>query len=75
MPSLALIVGTRPECIKLAPVFAELRDAWKGRIALQAVALFPTELAIDDEAQFRAIVERHEDEPAGAAAGLVELPC
>jgi UDP-N-acetylglucosamine 2-epimerase (non-hydrolysing) len=31
MPSLALIVGTRPECIKLAPVFAELRRADKLR--------------------------------------------
>jgi cell division protease FtsH len=28
-----------------------------------------------DGDQFRAIVERHEAEPAGAAAGLVELPC
>jgi UDP-N-acetylglucosamine 2-epimerase (non-hydrolysing) len=31
MPSLALIVGTRPECIKLAPVFAELRRSGKVR--------------------------------------------
>jgi len=31
MPSLALIVGTRPECIKLAPVFAELRRAGQVR--------------------------------------------
>ncbi len=31
MPSLALIVGTRPECIKLAPVVAELRRAGKVR--------------------------------------------
>ena len=31
MLSLALIVGTRPECIKLAPVFAELRRAGKVR--------------------------------------------
>ncbi|MEN9652919.1 MAG: UDP-N-acetylglucosamine 2-epimerase [Verrucomicrobiota bacterium] len=29
MPSLALIVGTRPECIKLAPVVAELRRGGK----------------------------------------------
>lgn len=29
MPSLALIVGTRPECIKLAPVVAELRRSGK----------------------------------------------
>lgn len=38
------------------PVFAAMRDAWKDRIALQAVALFPTEWAVDDEAQFKAIV-------------------
>ena len=31
MPSLALIVGTRPECIKLAPVVAELRRSGKVR--------------------------------------------
>ncbi len=44
------------------PVFAEMREAWKGRIALQASALFPADIAIDDEPQFRAladIVERH----------------
>jgi cytosine/creatinine deaminase len=38
------------------PVFAEMREAWKDRIALQAVALFATELAVDDEPQFRMIV-------------------
>lgn len=38
------------------PVFAELREAWKGRIALQAAALFPVEWAVDDEAQFKSIV-------------------
>jgi cytosine/creatinine deaminase len=37
-------------------VFAETRAAWAGRISLQAVALFPTEWAVDDEAQFKAIV-------------------
>jgi cytosine/creatinine deaminase len=37
-------------------VFAEVREAWKDRLALQAVALFPVETAIDDEAQFRTIV-------------------
>jgi cytosine/creatinine deaminase len=39
------------------PVFAEMREQWRDRIALQAVALFPVELAVDDEAAFRAIVE------------------
>ncbi|MBX6425139.1 MAG: cytosine deaminase [Variibacter sp.] len=38
------------------PVFAELRGAWKDRIALQAVALFPFDLAVDDEPQFRSVV-------------------
>jgi cytosine/creatinine deaminase len=38
------------------PVFDEMRAAWKDRIALQAVALFPSDLAVDDEPQFRAIV-------------------
>ena len=38
------------------PVFAELREAWKGRVELQAAALCPTEFAIDDEPQFREIV-------------------
>ena len=33
-----------------------MRETWKDRIALQAVALFPTELAVDDEPQFRMIV-------------------
>lgn len=39
------------------PVFAEMREAWRGRIALQAAALFPVEWAIDDEAQFKSIIE------------------
>lgn len=38
------------------PVFDELRREWKGRIELQAAALCPTELAVDDEPQFREIV-------------------
>jgi len=39
------------------PVFAEARERWKARIALQAVALFPIDLAVDDEPQFRALAE------------------
>jgi cytosine deaminase len=39
------------------PVFAETRAAWKDRIALQGAALFPIDLAVDDEPQFRALVE------------------
>jgi len=38
------------------PLFAEMREEWKGRIALQAVALFPIDLALNDEPQFRALV-------------------
>ena len=37
-------------------VFAELRDAWKDRIALQAVALFPLDM-ITDEAFFRDLTD------------------
>ena len=39
------------------PVFAELRQEWAGRIALQAVALFPYEVVEGDAGQFRAIIE------------------
>ena len=38
-------------------VFAEMREQWKGRIALQAVALFPIDRALTDEAEFRFTVE------------------
>jgi cytosine deaminase len=38
------------------PVFAELREDWKDRIALQAVTLLTTDTVIDDEPQFRAVV-------------------
>jgi len=38
------------------PLFAEMREEWKGRIALQAVALFPVDRALTDEADFRATV-------------------
>ncbi|HWP17246.1 MAG TPA: cytosine deaminase, partial [Xanthobacteraceae bacterium] len=39
------------------PLFAEMREAWKGRIALQAVALFPVDFALNDEPGFRGLVE------------------
>src|SRR3954462_15050806 len=39
------------------PLFAEMREQWKGRIALQAVALFPIDFALNDEAVFRSLVE------------------
>jgi cytosine deaminase len=38
------------------PLFAEVREEWKGRIALQAVALYPIDLALNDEPEFRALV-------------------
>lgn len=38
------------------PVFDQMRTEWKGRIELQAAALCPAELALDDEPQFREIV-------------------
>lgn len=39
------------------PVFAELREAWKERISLQAVALFRIDLAVDDPAAFDHLVK------------------
>jgi cytosine deaminase len=54
------------------PVFAETREAWKDRISLQAVALFPTTVTLKDEAQFRNIadiVEKH-----GGIMGGVTAP-
>ena len=38
------------------PVFSELRQDWRGRIALQAVSLFPFDLAVEDEPGFRDII-------------------
>ena len=38
------------------PVFAEIREAWRGRIDLQAVALFPVDMVVDDPGQFDALV-------------------
>src|SRR5215213_6648805 len=39
------------------PLFAEMREHWKGRIALQAVSLYPVDMALNDEPNFRAMVE------------------
>ena len=38
-------------------VFAEMREQWKGRIALQGVSIYPVDVALNDEAQFRAMVD------------------
>jgi cytosine deaminase len=39
------------------PVLAEVRAAWKDRIAIQAVSNYPLTFALDDEPQFRHVVE------------------
>jgi cytosine deaminase len=39
------------------PVLAEMREQWKGRVTLQAVSLYPVEFAVDDEAEFRAMLQ------------------
>ena len=54
------------------PLFTEMREEWKGRIAMQAVALYPIDLALNDAPQFRALVEtvaKH----GGALGGLTFL--
>jgi cytosine deaminase len=51
-------IDSYPKQIPISwPLFAEMRAEWKGRIALQAVALYPIDLAINDDAQFRDLVE------------------
>ncbi len=58
------------------PVFDEIRRAWAGRIALQGVSLFRLDMAVDDEAQFRRVVEttaRYEG-VLGAVTFLGEAP-
>lgn len=37
-------------------VFETMRETWRGRVELQAVSLFPIDLALDDPAQFAEIV-------------------
>src|SRR5947209_11203674 len=54
------------------PLFAEMREQWKGRIALQAVSLYPIDMALNDESGFRTLVEtvaRH----GGLLGGLTFL--
>ena len=54
------------------PLFAEMREQWKGRIALQAVSLYPIDMALNDKPSFRAMVEtvaRH----GGILGGLTFL--
>lgn len=51
------------------PALAQIQQEWRGRVAIQGVALFPTIIAVDDEPQFRdivATVARH----GGALGGL-----
>jgi cytosine deaminase len=51
------------------PVFEEMRQAWRGRIDLQAVSLCPVDLMVDDEPQFREIV-RAVAHAGGALGGV-----
>ncbi len=50
-------------------VFDEIRAEWKGRITLQAAAIFPTILAAEDEAEFKHIV-RHVARYGGVLGGV-----
>jgi cytosine deaminase len=51
-------IDSYPKQIPISwPLFAEMRAEWKGRIALQAVALYPIDMALNDEPQFQALVE------------------
>jgi cytosine deaminase len=51
-------IDSYPKQIPISwPLFAEMRAEWTGRIALQAVALYPIDLTLNDEPQFRALVE------------------
>ncbi len=51
-------IDSYPKQIPISwPLFAEMREEWKGRVALQAVALYPIDVALNDELQFRALVE------------------
>jgi cytosine/creatinine deaminase len=38
------------------PLFAEMREQWKGRITLQAVSLYTIDVTLSDEPVFRAMV-------------------
>jgi cytosine deaminase len=50
-------IDSYPKQIPISwPLFAEMRAEWKGRITLQAVALYPIDTALTDEVQFRALV-------------------
>ena len=66
-------IDSYPKQIPISwPLFAEMHEEWKGRIALQAVALYPIDLALNDEPQFRALVKtvaKH----GGALGGLTFL--
>ncbi|WP_342360616.1 cytosine deaminase [Terrarubrum flagellatum] len=51
------------------PLFKEMREEWRGRIDLQASALFPFDLPLDDPAAFRLIVD-HVVSAGGALGGV-----
>lgn len=50
-------------------VFNDMRQEWKGRIDLQAAAIFVTMVAVDDEAEFRQTVE-HVTRYGGVLGGV-----
>ena len=54
------------------PVFAEMREAWRDRIALQATALFPIDLVASTIPTFRAVVA-HVVRYGGVLGGVTYL--
>ena len=54
--------------------FREMRDAWRGRIELQAVSLFPADLALDDERSF-ARTSRRRSPARGASSAASPSWC
>jgi cytosine/creatinine deaminase len=54
------------------PIFDELRRDWAGRIALQATSLFPIDVVLGDEAEFREVV-RMTARYGGALGGVTFL--
>jgi cytosine deaminase len=57
-------------------IFQELREHWKAKITLQAVALFPIEMAVEDTGQFHRIVDTVVkcNGVLGGVTGLADAP-
>lgn len=58
-----------PQAAVTWPLFAEMRAHWKDRITLQAVSIFPTDMAADDPEQFADLV-RHVVAAGGRLGGV-----